>query len=176
MEYQTYSAKKILNIHKHPDGGWFWVKYSAYPYLGCYFGCEYCYERDEKYLPYICQFIKPDGYLAIADVCFVNEIESLAQVPEFLQEDYQDFWYFIHSVAWWQKLWEKTGLVQITAAEVLPSADLIRDQYIQDCQSRKFKDPFAKALEKDKNHLISFFRLIGQRTSKEAYLQSYKKS
>ncbi|PIY97121.1 MAG: radical SAM protein [Candidatus Kerfeldbacteria bacterium CG_4_10_14_0_8_um_filter_42_10] len=52
MEYQTYSAKKILNVHKHPDGGWFWVKYSAYPYLGCYFGCEYCYERDEKYLPY----------------------------------------------------------------------------------------------------------------------------
>jgi len=131
---------------------------------------------DEKYLPYICQFIKAGGYLAIADVCFVNEIESLEQIPTFLRKDYQDFWYFIHSVAWWQKLWEKTGLVQITAAEILPSADLIRDQYIQDYQARKFKDPFAKALEKDKNHVISFFRLVGQRTGKEAYLQSYKKS
>lgn len=52
MEYQKYQAKKILNIAKHCDGGWFWTKYSSYPYLGCYFGCEYCYERDEKYLPY----------------------------------------------------------------------------------------------------------------------------
>ncbi|MBU0613608.1 radical SAM protein [Patescibacteria group bacterium] len=52
MEYKTYRAKKVLNVHKHTDGGWFWVKYSAYPYLGCFFGCEYCYERDEKYLPF----------------------------------------------------------------------------------------------------------------------------
>ena len=131
---------------------------------------------DEKYLPYICRYIKLGGYLAIADVCFVNEIENLSQVPAFLRKDYQDFWYFIHSVAWWRQLWEKTGLVQITSAEILPAADLIRAQYIQDFQERKFKDPFARAIEKDKKELISFFRLVGQRTSKEAYLQSYKKS
>lgn len=52
MDYKSYSAKKILNVQKHADGGWFWTKYSAYPYKGCYFGCEYCYERDERYLPF----------------------------------------------------------------------------------------------------------------------------
>lgn len=47
-----YQAKKILNAYKHVDGGWFWIKYSAYPYIGCQFGCEFCYEREPKYLPY----------------------------------------------------------------------------------------------------------------------------
>lgn len=47
-----YKAKKLLNTYKHIDGGWFWNKHSAYPYVGCQFGCEFCYEREPKYLPY----------------------------------------------------------------------------------------------------------------------------
>lgn len=53
-----YQAKKILNAYKHVDGGWFWVKYAAYPYIGCQFGCEFCYEREPKYLP----FTSPDDF------------------------------------------------------------------------------------------------------------------
>jgi len=47
--YREYEPGSILNVHKHVDGGWFWNKYSAFPYMGCYYGCEYCYWRDEKY-------------------------------------------------------------------------------------------------------------------------------
>lgn len=50
--YKEYKAKTILNIHKHVDGGWFWSKYSANPYIGCEWGCQYCYARDEKYNPH----------------------------------------------------------------------------------------------------------------------------
>ncbi|MBL7062300.1 MAG: hypothetical protein ISS54_06145 [Dehalococcoidia bacterium] len=52
VTYVPYKAKKLLNTYKHIDGGWFWNKYSAYPYVGCQFGCEFCYEREPKYLPY----------------------------------------------------------------------------------------------------------------------------
>jgi DNA repair photolyase len=52
MIYEEYETKHILNTHKHVDGGWFWNKYSAFPYLGCEWGCTYCYQRDEKYNPY----------------------------------------------------------------------------------------------------------------------------
>jgi DNA repair photolyase len=49
-EFQEYQAKKILNVHKHVDGGWFWDKYSAHPYIGCRHGCEFCYSRGGPYL------------------------------------------------------------------------------------------------------------------------------
>jgi DNA repair photolyase len=52
MTYLPYNVKKILNVNKHIDGGWFWTKYSAHPYIGCQFGCDFCYSRDSKYLPY----------------------------------------------------------------------------------------------------------------------------
>src|SRR4030065_151758 len=52
VSYIPYQAKKILNVYKHVDGGWFWDKYSAHPYIGCQFGCEFCYQREPKYLPY----------------------------------------------------------------------------------------------------------------------------
>ncbi|NLI97870.1 hypothetical protein GX441_04330 [bacterium] len=51
VEIQLYQTKKIINDHKHADEGWFWVRYSAYPYKGCSNGCRYCYEWDEKYAP-----------------------------------------------------------------------------------------------------------------------------
>jgi DNA repair photolyase len=50
LELEEYQAKKILNVHKHVDGPWFWNKYSAHPYIGCASGCEYCYSRGAHYL------------------------------------------------------------------------------------------------------------------------------
>ncbi len=49
VTYAPYQPKRILNVHKHVDGGWFWAKYGAHPYIGCQEGCVYCYWRDEKY-------------------------------------------------------------------------------------------------------------------------------
>lgn len=49
MVFQEYKPKKILNVYKNVDGGWFWVKYSAHPYIGCAHACEYCYEWGSKY-------------------------------------------------------------------------------------------------------------------------------
>ena len=50
IEFQTCETKKIINVHKHVDGPWFWGKYSAHPYVGCRSGCEFCYLRGTRYL------------------------------------------------------------------------------------------------------------------------------
>jgi len=50
LDFQEYHAKKILNVHKHVDGPWFWDKYTAHPYVGCRSGCEFCYSRGSRYL------------------------------------------------------------------------------------------------------------------------------
>jgi DNA repair photolyase len=48
--FQEYRARKIVNVHKHVDGPWFWGKYTAHPYVGCRSGCEFCYARGSRYL------------------------------------------------------------------------------------------------------------------------------
>jgi DNA repair photolyase len=50
LEFQEYRARKIVNVHKHVDGPWFWGKYTAHPYVGCRSGCEFCYSRGSRYL------------------------------------------------------------------------------------------------------------------------------
>jgi DNA repair photolyase len=49
--FQLYHPKTILNKSKRADH-WFWTRYSAYPYIGCQHGCEFCYCRERKYTPY----------------------------------------------------------------------------------------------------------------------------
>lgn len=50
VEFRTYETKKIVNVHRHVDGPWFWSKYTAHPYVGCRSGCEFCYLRGSRYL------------------------------------------------------------------------------------------------------------------------------
>ena len=50
LVFQEYTARKIINIHRHVDGAWFWDKYSAHPYVGCRSGCEFCYLRGGRHL------------------------------------------------------------------------------------------------------------------------------
>jgi DNA repair photolyase len=49
--FVPYRPKTVLNKHKRADH-WFWTRYSAYPYIGCQHGCEFCYCREQKYSPY----------------------------------------------------------------------------------------------------------------------------
>src|SRR5512136_1905280 len=49
--FVPYRPKTILNKGKRADH-WFWTRYSAYPYLGCQHGCEFCYCRERKYAPF----------------------------------------------------------------------------------------------------------------------------
>jgi DNA repair photolyase len=66
--FVPYRPKTILNKHKRADH-WFWTRYSAYPYIGCQHGCEFCYCRERKYSPY-------DDPLDFAHVIKVKENAS----------------------------------------------------------------------------------------------------
>lgn len=51
LRFVPYRPKTILNKHKRADH-WFWTRYSAYPYIGCQHGCQFCYCREQKYCPH----------------------------------------------------------------------------------------------------------------------------
>ncbi|MGD2142950.1 MAG: radical SAM protein [Anaerolineae bacterium] len=50
LEFEEYHPRRIVNVHKHVDGPWFWGKYTAHPYVGCRSGCDFCYSRGSRYL------------------------------------------------------------------------------------------------------------------------------
>ena len=71
-EFVLYRPKNILNKSKRADH-WFWTRYSAYPYIGCQHGCEFCYCRERKY----------SSYENIDDFAFIIKVKENA--PELLR-------------------------------------------------------------------------------------------
>ncbi len=45
-KYSEIKVDKIIKKFRNIDGGWSWTKYIAGPYLGCSFGCAYCYNLE----------------------------------------------------------------------------------------------------------------------------------
>ena len=91
LEFQEYRPRKIVNVHKHVDGPWFWGKYTAHPYVGCRSGCEFCYARGSRYL----RGRDPDTFDTLIQVK-INAVELLRQELPHLEPQ-------IISVGHWQQ-------------------------------------------------------------------------
>lgn len=82
LKFQEYRARKIVNVHRHVDGPWFWDKYSAHPYVGCRSGCEFCYARGGRYLGQR----DPDTFDTLIQVK-INAVELLRKELPLLDHD-----------------------------------------------------------------------------------------
>jgi SAM-dependent methyltransferase len=121
------------------------------------------YGTDPKFLPYIIQFLKPGGHIAVLDACFTREISHEAALPGFLRKTWRTIWRRVHSVRWWRRLWEKTGLVQIVRAETLENSGAILQEYVKDYRESDAEKPVVDVMRQDRKGFIKLFRLIAQR-------------
>jgi cyclopropane fatty-acyl-phospholipid synthase-like methyltransferase len=118
------------------------------------------YGTDDRYLSYLVQFIKPGGFIGIVDIAFTREVLSVEDAPEYLRPQYNKHWSYVHSVAWWKRHWEKTGLVDVQCAELLPeSDDLLRD-YVRSRPPEQDEDSIMRAVPQDDDGLIALFCLV----------------
>jgi cyclopropane fatty-acyl-phospholipid synthase-like methyltransferase len=115
---------------------------------------------DERYLGYLIQFIRPGGFIGVVDIAFTRELRSIEDAPEYLRPQYPKHWSYVHSVEWWRRHWEKTGLVDVQYAELLPeSNDLLRD-YVLDRPPEQDENSIMRVVPHDHEGLIALFCLV----------------
>jgi len=117
------------------------------------------YGTDDLYLNYVARFVKPGGWVAIAGVGLMREIEG--SLPEHLREWWtQDLW-CLHSAGWWRRHWERTGIMEVDVADTMPDGW----QRWLDWHSVVAPDNAVeiKALEADRGRNLGYVRVVGRR-------------
>jgi len=150
------------------------------PMPECFFDCiiivnsYYYFGTDDKYLPYLARFLKPNGQLGISDICFRKEINKISEVPSYLKRDFAHYWQHVHSIDWWSNKWQKTGLVDIDYQGFVngEQRQIIINDYIEFSLSKPY-EAFAKGLQQDKRGLIDFFVLTAIRNDRKAFLEDH---
>jgi cyclopropane fatty-acyl-phospholipid synthase-like methyltransferase len=118
---------------------------------------------DERYLGYLIQFIKPGGFVGVVDIAFTRELLSIEDAPEYLRPQYPKHWSYVHSVAWWKLHWEKTGLVEVQCAELLPESDDLLLDYVLGRPPEQDEDSIMRAVPRDHEGLIALFCLVARK-------------
>jgi cyclopropane fatty-acyl-phospholipid synthase-like methyltransferase len=125
------------------------VAVDCYPYFG----------TDDMYLNYLVQFLKPGGQIGIAGAGLIDEMPT--PVPAHLQSFWtQDLW-AIHSVAWWRKHWERTGLVEIESADTMADGWKLWSKWHH--HIAPFNKAEIEAIDADAGRHIGYIRLTGRR-------------
>ena len=143
----------------------------------CYFDAavsldSYLYfGTDERFLPFLARHLKPGAYLGIVDACLSREIDSADEVPPEARATWQIDWWGVHTIDWWRRHLEKTGLVRVLRAELLPESELIKQRYVDRYRHDPTEASFIALMEAEDSQLVGNYRLVAQRTDQPVQLE-----
>jgi hypothetical protein len=129
------------------------------------------YGTDDTYLGYITRFLEPGGRLGLVMPALMQEIDT--EPPEHLTRvrdhgsafwDPTECWCF-HTLDWWRRHLEHTGLVEIEHAEVVADGwRLWRDwELVRNGGGLTGFPSEAETLEADQGRYIGFVRIIARK-------------
>ncbi len=125
------------------------VAIDCYPYFG----------TDDLYLNYLVSFLKPGGQLGVAGAGLIKEMPT--QIPDHLQRFWtQDVW-AIHSLDWWRRHWERTGLVHIQSADTMADGWKLWSKWHR--HIAPFNKAEVEAIEADAGRYLGYIRLAARR-------------
>ena len=105
------------------------LSFDAYHYFG----------TDDLYIGYISQFVRPGGTLGIVVPGVLKELDGA--VPAHLAAYWQWDWWTFHSPQWWRRHWEKTGLVEVERADIVPDGWKHWLKWLEVCQDAGYPAP-----------------------------------
>jgi ubiquinone/menaquinone biosynthesis C-methylase UbiE len=121
------------------------------------------YGTKKRYLPYLLQFVKPEGRIAILDACFKQDIDDPSKAPGYLRRKLRTLFRKMHSVKWWKELWKSSGKVRILEANVLKESEIILEEYIRDYENRDEEKELVEIVKQDRGKFIGVFKLIAKK-------------
>lgn len=146
------------------------------PYANEFFDAIICvdsyhyYGTDDLYLDYFHKFVRPEGQIGIVVPGLMRDFDG--GVPEHLirrQKSGGVFWgddcWSFHTVGWWQYLWERTGLVDVEVADVLPDGWRLWLQFDRarvTTGTNHFPSD-EEVLEADAGDYLAFVRMVARR-------------
>jgi SAM-dependent methyltransferase len=121
----------------------------SFPYFG----------TDGLYLNYLAHFVKPGCQIGVAGAGVVQEVEK--SVPDHLQAWWtQDLWAF-HSAAWWQRHWERTGIMDVEVSDTMPDGWRFWLDWLRAVAPDNATE--IQAVETDGGRYLGYVRLVGRR-------------
>ena len=108
---------------------------------------------------YVAQFVKPAGPIGIAGAGLVEEMP--VPVPAHLAAFWtQDLW-ALHSVEWWRRHWERTGLVEIQTADARSDGWRLWSAWQRQIEPETTAETVT--VEADAGRYLTYIRLVGRR-------------
>ena len=135
------------------------VSVDAYSYFG----------TDDLYMEsHMARLVKPGGPMGIIVPGLVEELPSDVP-PEHLRPYWEPAFFSLHSPGWWKRHWERSGLVTVEFADLIPNgwrhwmvSDLLWSERIG-----KSTDE-ADMLALDEGRILGLARMVGRRNGRPA--------
>lgn len=119
------------------------------------------YGTDDLYLSNLARFVKPEGAIGIAGAGLMRDISE--QLPDHLRDWWTPELWCLHTAQWWKRHWERTGILDIETADILPDGwRFWRDWHRTIAPENETE---IHALEVDQGHYLGYARVIGRRRS-----------
>ena len=121
------------------------------------------YGTDDLYLPYFVKFLRPGGQIGIVVPGFLRDFGR--EIPGHLIPTYHLDWYSFHTPEWWRWHWEKTRLIEIERAELIPDgwSLWLHWEETSDSLGKSVHGSDAEVLRADGGQNIGLVRVVGRR-------------
>ena len=122
---------------------------------------------DDLYLEsHMAGLVKRDGPMGIVVPGLVEELDS-NEPPEHLRRYWEPAFFSLHSPAWWKRHWERSGLVTVESADLIPDGWrlwMVSDQLWSERLGKSADE--ADMLAVDGGRTLGFTRMVARRNDR----------
>jgi len=117
------------------------------------------YGTDDTYMHYLARLLKPGGVIAIANVGLTREFDG--EVPALLRGWWEPVMACLHTHAWWQRHWQRSGVLEVTYADSMAGAWQLWLEWLRTIAPDNRLE--IETLERDRGENLTYVRAVARR-------------